>query len=156
MPSPKKPAKREPKSAKEKAADARERRLRTIFNITSEEYEKVLQYQGGGCAITGRRHRKDGEELLLAVDHCHRSGKIRGILESSVNKGLAYFQDDPVLLRAAAAYLEVNPVTAALGEEVFGILGKSSKKAANRRYGPRTPDNPKGTKSPQPRKAVKL
>jgi hypothetical protein len=154
--------KRQPLTAEQRrrraAEQSRERRLRYSFNITSEEYEKVLMAQGGVCAITKERFRADGEPLVLAVDHDHQSGLLRGILSMKVNQGLAFFDDNPAYLRNAAEYLENNPVTAALGEPVYGLIGKSmgkkGRKKKDPRYGPKTADNPKGTKTPQPRKSI--
>ena len=40
------------------------------------------------------------------VDHCHDTGKVRGILCPDCNKGLGLFRDSPGSLRAAASYLE--------------------------------------------------
>lgn len=118
---------------------ARSKRLKALFNISAEEYDKVLQYQGGVCAISGRPMRRP------AVDHDHKSGLVRGIIDWNVNRSLAGFMDNPEWLRAAAEYLEHPPVTAALGEEVYGVLGKVTRKPKNRRYGPL------GTKTPFPR-----
>lgn len=128
------------------AAKARESRLRRTFNICSEEYEKVLEYQGGVCAITGR----PPASLALAVDHCHRSGRIRGLLSNQANKGIAIFQDNPEWLRAAADYLESPPVSIALNEEIFGVMGRMTNEVSRRVYGPN------GTKTPQPRKPDSL
>jgi len=55
------------------------------------------------CAICGDVQVVPGPRLSL--DHCHRTGKIRGILCRECNLGNANFKDDPELLRAAAAYL---------------------------------------------------
>lgn len=125
-------------AAKDKA---REARLRLIFNTNSIEYEKVLTYQNGVCAITQR------PTTQLYLDHDHADGQLRGLLSYKVNKGLAYFGDDPELLRRAAAYLENPPYTLAVGEPVYGVIGRVTKKAKNRKYGPH------GTKTPQPRTA---
>ena len=42
---------------------------------------------------------------LLAQDHCHRTGQLRGFLCMRCNTGLGFFNDDPRLLRRAARYL---------------------------------------------------
>jgi Recombination endonuclease VII len=123
-----------------------DRHNRKFFNLAPGEKAKILEFQGNVCAITKRRYRRDGLPLQLSVDHCHDTGRIRGILSHDVNKGLAFFDDDPTLLRAAAAYLEENPATSALGEEVYGVLGRTYKRVTkNLRYGP------DGTKQPQHR-----
>ena len=54
--------------------------------------------EGKTCAICG-----DPAEV---VDHCHAQDKIREPLCSPCNRGLGFFRDDPVRLRAGAAYLE--------------------------------------------------
>lgn len=143
-----KPARSSRTQLKSKAGEAR---LRLIFNTCSEEYEKALIAGGGGCAVTGLKFRKDGLPLQLNLDHRHSDGLLRGILCGQINEGLAYFDDNPQWLRAAADYLENPPYVRANGE-IYGIIGRSTKKAKNRRFGPITPLNPKGTKTPQPRR----
>ena len=70
------------------------------------------------------------------------------MLSAWANKGLAVFQDNPEWLRNAAEYLENPPVPRALGEEVYGVVGRVSRKVGSRRYGP------DGTKEPQPRVTI--
>lgn len=98
--------------------------LWTFFRMTPEEWETVFSYQGRVCAITGtppKTHR-------LSTDHNHRTGEIRGLLSINANKALAYFNDDPALLRKAADYLENPPVVKALGKRIFGIIGQAKHK----------------------------
>jgi hypothetical protein len=42
----------------------------------------------------------------LDVDHCHRTGKIRGLLCNSCNQGLGLFKDDEKIMKQAADYLK--------------------------------------------------
>jgi hypothetical protein len=81
--------------------------LKKQFNITIEDYEKMLDLQAGVCYIckgeeTSVRNRR------LAVDHDHVTGKIRGLLCSNCNRALGLFKDNKELLLAAAQYLEKN------------------------------------------------
>lgn len=79
--------------------------LKKQFNITLDDYEKMLTEQSGVCYIcnqpeTSVRNRR------LAVDHNHSTGKIRGLLCSNCNRALGLFKDSADLLLAAAKYLE--------------------------------------------------
>lgn len=65
------------------------------------EYEKMLNKQNGGCAIC----KKKDKWFRLAVDHCHGTKKIRGLLCSQCNRGLGIFHDSTDLLKHAIAYL---------------------------------------------------
>lgn len=77
--------------------------LKRVYGITDAEYDAMLESQGGRCAICCRSRRG----RRLAVDHCHATGAVRGLLCSSCNQTLGKMGDDPERLRAAAAYLEV-------------------------------------------------
>ena len=80
---------------------AKQNDLRKMFGISLEEYETMLARQDGVCAICGQRD----QWFSLAVDHCHASNRIRGLLCSQCNRGIGMFKDRPDLLDKAAAYL---------------------------------------------------
>lgn len=84
-------------------------RLRAEFGITLEQYNELLEKQGGGCAICGKKMtgvKEAGKrEHALYVDHDHETGKVRGILCNLCNFGLGNFLNNPVLLIRAAEYL---------------------------------------------------
>jgi hypothetical protein len=81
----------------------RERRLRCVYGLSLEEYDAMLDRQGGVCAICKK---KPDEGKSLCVDHCHVTGKVRGLLCHKCNSVLAFGNDDPDILRAAIAYLQ--------------------------------------------------
>lgn len=74
------------------------------------QYQEMLKAQNGVCLICKKEERiVDGKTLkpkMLAVDHCHTHGHVRGLLCSACNTALGLFQDDPDLIRRAALYLE--------------------------------------------------
>lgn len=75
------------------------RRLNKKYGITQEYYDKMLSDQNGSCAIC---------RVLLVrplVDHCHKTGKVRGLLCDSCNFGIGSFKDDIDVLERARQYL---------------------------------------------------
>lgn len=88
--------------AKQKRIDRRSD-LKKKFGITVNEYDTMLKRQGGVCAIC---RKKCKSSRVLAVDHNHATGAIRGLLCGNCNRGLGCYQDDKDLMRAAIAYLD--------------------------------------------------
>lgn len=78
------------------------------FGLTLDGYQSLHDAQNGACACCGlpETDRRAGVTRWLAVDHCHSTGAVRGLLCSNCNQGLGRFRDDPALLRKAAEYLE--------------------------------------------------
>lgn len=68
------------------------------YGIGADDFDRLVEEQGGVCAICGR---PDPEH----VDHSHTTGAVRGILCFNCNGGLGQFRDSIDALRAAAAYL---------------------------------------------------
>lgn len=80
------------------------------FGISLVDYNRMLAEQNGGCAICGASASIDvdhrtGKQRRLHVDHCHRTGVVRGLLCSSCNLGIGKLGDDPDRLERAAMYL---------------------------------------------------
>jgi hypothetical protein len=81
-----------------------------VYGLTIEDYEALLEEQKGVCKICEKPETKGTgrDKGTLAVDHCHRTGKVRGLLCSSCNRGLGFFGDDLLLLNKAVDYLNEN------------------------------------------------
>ena len=77
--------------------------LKRTYGITLEDYNKLLEEQGGVCKICGLKDQPG--KFRLAVDHDHKTGAVRGILCNGCNGGLGLFKDSPTLLRRALDYL---------------------------------------------------
>jgi len=78
--------------------------LRRNFNITLEDYNNILKRQKNRCAICGIDKCKTGRNF--AVDHCHKTGNVRGLLCALCNTGIGKLNDDIKLLKKAIKYLE--------------------------------------------------
>ena len=78
------------------------RQLKNSVGISFELYEKLLTDQKNKCRICTRKVK------VLCVDHCHSTGKIRGLLCGNCNLGLGNFKDNKLRLKNAIKYLEDN------------------------------------------------
>jgi Recombination endonuclease VII len=69
------------------------------YGMTREQFEAMLDAQGGCCAIC------DGRLTVVCIDHDHRTNAVRGLLCFSCNVGIGHLRDDPTIVRNALAYL---------------------------------------------------
>lgn len=76
------------------------------MGLSAARYEEMLAAQGGRCAICQSQTSFKGRPLY--ADHCHQTGRVRGLLCHKCNVAIAFMKDDPWLLRQAAAYLDAN------------------------------------------------
>ena len=76
------------------------------YGISIQEYDELLDAQGGCCKICGT-DTPNGQGRFV-IDHNHVSGEIRGLLCSTCNTGLGNFFDNPQFLKNAATYLETE------------------------------------------------
>jgi recombination endonuclease VII len=73
------------------------------YGVAHGTYARMFEEQGGKCAIcettdtapTGRFH----------IDHCHDTGKVRGLLCQKCNLGIGHLKHDPEIIRSAISYL---------------------------------------------------
>jgi hypothetical protein len=83
----------------------RRQHLKNRYGITPEDYEDMLSEQKGKCAICDRQGQSPGNKRFLDVDHCHKTGKIRGLLCNRCNQSMGKVKDDIDLLKKFLAYL---------------------------------------------------
>lgn len=89
-----------------KRADVRHwSQIRAKYGIEPADYRAILEAQGHACAICKGQ---PSRTKRLHIDHDHVTNHVRGLLCDSCNLALGKFRDDPELLRAAAAYLELS------------------------------------------------
>lgn len=84
-----------------RAVQSRQDHPRRQYGITEAERDELVASQGGVCCI-----------CLAAVsehvDHCHQTGRVRGLRCFSCNAALGQFKDRPDVIRRAATYVEGN------------------------------------------------
>lgn len=88
----------------------RESDLKRRYGMSLTEYDNLYEKQGGVCAICSNKetaiHSNTGRKKMMSVDHCHKTGEIRGLLCSKCNRGIGYFNDNIDLLNKAIDYLK--------------------------------------------------
>ena len=81
-----------------------EYQMRKNYGIGFFEYDAMFEKQNGLCAICDapppNHHKK-----RLNIDHCHTSGRIRGLLCDACNRGIGLLKDSPDLMLKAISYL---------------------------------------------------
>jgi Recombination endonuclease VII len=72
------------------------------YGLSLADYRALQKRQGNACAICCKVTR------VLCIDHCHVTGRVRGLLCRRCNSALGFYADDQRLLRAALAYLQAT------------------------------------------------
>ncbi|MFE5009750.1 endonuclease VII domain-containing protein [Streptomyces sp. NPDC056696] len=96
---------------KTRRASSHEARVTNTYGLEPGEFQALMDYQGGVCAICRqpRRYRLD-------VDHDHKTGLVRGLTCRQCNRRiLPGAKDNPETLRSAADYLDDPPAVRFLG-----------------------------------------
>lgn len=76
--------------------------IKRRYGLTPKQYSEMLDSQHGACAICKQVAEK------LYIDHCHATGKVRGLLCSLCNSGIGMLGDSAARVDEAAAYLRRN------------------------------------------------
>jgi hypothetical protein len=81
----------------------RKANLKKRYGITPEDYDRLLEKQNHSCGSCGRT--KPSGHGRFHVDHCHTTGKVRGLLCHHCNNGIGNLGDTYQSLQSAAYYL---------------------------------------------------
>ena len=90
---------------------SRNRHLKNTYGISLKQYNNMLIKQDHKCLICKKHVSENlykGNQVNFAVDHCHKSNKVRGLLCQLCNVGLGSFKDSKELLLAAIEYIDNN------------------------------------------------
>jgi len=77
----------------------RAQKLRADYSLSPADYDALVAAQNGRCAICK-------SAKLECIDHCHTTGRVRGVLCRACNAALGQFRDNPDLFVRGAEYLE--------------------------------------------------
>ena len=93
---------------KRRPRNVRNTMLKKQYGISLDQWEDMYANQGGKCAICKN---PEGAERYanMSVDHCHTTGRVRGLLCNNCNRALGLFRDDPAVLASAVVYLKQAP-----------------------------------------------
>lgn len=107
------------------ATKQRVNKLKKFYGLTQQNYDDLLKKQMSCCAIckTNKATKKGGN---FPVDHCHKTGKIRGLLCHLCNRGLGMFKDDLTLLQKAVEYITQTSEDINVGFQSSGSSSKDS------------------------------
>ena len=84
----------------------RDANLRHRYDITEEQYTRMLKRQKGRCAICQGRSNTKNAPLKLYVDHCHGVGRVRGLLCNKCNTLLGFARESVWVLKQAIKYIQ--------------------------------------------------
>lgn len=85
-------------------SELREKNLWDHYRMTLNEYTKLLLSQNFQCAICSSLN--SGSHQNFYVDHCHVTGKVRGLLCQQCNLALGHFKDDVNIIKDAIDYIQ--------------------------------------------------
>ena len=78
--------------------------MKRNYGLDFSEYNKMLEKQNGVCAICSSTP-PDHHKKRLNIDHCHASGRVRGLLCDACNRAIGLLKDSPELMLKAISYL---------------------------------------------------
>lgn len=84
----------------------RNNKLKYRYGISLDDYNNMFTEQNGCCLIC-LKHQSVLNKALV-VDHCHSTGKVRGLLCSTCNFALGFLEDDIPSINRALVYLKKN------------------------------------------------
>jgi hypothetical protein len=102
--------------AKRSTPEYKAKRLLWEYGITAEALARMREEQGNACAICLRCL----EGLKVCIDHCHKTGQLRGLLCGWCNSAIGLLQDDKENLQRAIAYLiQDRPVHICVNRQII-------------------------------------
>jgi hypothetical protein len=89
---------------KKRKSYKRNQQYKKNFGITLADYNQLFLNQNGNCAICGKNQSTFNQ--ALAVDHCHKTDKVRGLLCTNCNIAIGLLYEDISSIQSALVYLK--------------------------------------------------
>ena len=96
------------KNNPEKVKLTKRKNMLKKYGVTIESYDQMLSKQNHSCNIC-LKHESEFD-IRLSVDHCHKTGRVRGLLCQACNTMLGKWKDDKEKFERAAAHLTAAPL----------------------------------------------
>jgi hypothetical protein len=93
-------------NTKKAAQSAKYTKLKYHYNLSKEQFDFIYESQQGKCAIC--LETQDKFSRNLHVDHCHTTGKVRGLLCSNCNTAIGKLKENIIILDRAKEYIIRN------------------------------------------------
>lgn len=84
----------------------RDKHLLHRYGLTGEDFDAMMDAQGGCCKLCGNPPEPTRRHTTLVVDHCHLTGKVRGLLCNRCNLILGFIEQNPQALENIPDYLK--------------------------------------------------
>lgn len=84
----------------------KENAVKRKYNLSMDDYNKLLQLQNYSCAIC--KTDKPGGRGIFHIDHNHKTGKVRGLLCHGCNTGIGLLKESIDVLQNAITYLKLE------------------------------------------------
>ena len=90
---------------KKSSEDARKYRIKSRYGITSDQYDEMVLQRNNRCDVCGQEPSVQNTRAhwngKLCIDHCHDTGRVRGLLCNDCNLAVGYGKTPDILERAA-------------------------------------------------------
>ena len=81
----------------------RRRHLKKAYGITPDDFDRMMAEQDGKCGICGIH--QDDNRRTFSVDHCHKTGRVRGLLCNNCNAAVGLLQENAAAAIAASEWI---------------------------------------------------
>ena len=88
------------------SASAKNRHLIRTYGLSFEELKQRIQGQNNSCALCGEPLPSLNSKRPPHIDHCHKTGKVRGIVHPECNAVLGFSKENPIVLQRAIEYIK--------------------------------------------------